>query len=421
MKHALAATAGAAALILAASTATAAESDQYSKENPYGNPADTPTRSAPSGYSMFFIETVARHGSRSSTTDRYEEDSLDIWREAKRKNALTETGKTLERDIERFQAAEKSIGYGNLSELGRGELRGIGRRTAANYPSFFRLARKYDLQVATVTTEVGRTKQSAAQIREGLRNQLRSTLDDILAKPTEDDDLLRFDTSVSSTGKEMIGRIMERSSLRDHAEHTLRASYTRSFVDSLDNPVAAALDLHKLYSTAPGMQRETPITFARYVPKEDREALSFATDARLFYEYGPGIKGETNTFRSARPLLNDFFTRLDRRIDGGSTAAVFRVAHGETTMPFAALIKAPGSHVQASKTEAFSREKNPWRGSVAGRLAGNIEWTAFRSKDRPVLVTMRYNERPVPFHAGCTPYKRKSYYYTVSELKSCLG
>ena len=74
-----------------------------------------------------------------------------------------------------------------------------------------------------------------------------------------------------------------------------------------------------------------------------------------------------------------------------------------------------------SKTEAFSRDNNPWRGSVAGRLAGNVEWTAFRSKDRPVLVTMRYNERPVPFHAGCTPYKRKSYYYTVSELKSCLG
>ena len=59
--------------------------------------------------------------------------------------------------------------------------------------------------------------------------------------------------------------------------------------------------------------------------------------------------------------------------------------------------------------------------SWAGKLGGNIEWTAFRDKDHKVLVTMRYNEKPVPFHSECTPYKKDSYFYRVSELKGCLG
>ena len=46
---------------------------------------------------------------------------------------------------------------------------------------------------------------------------------------------------------------------------------------------------------------------------------------------------------------------------------------------------------------------------------------AYRNKDGKVLVTMRYNEEPVPFHSGCTPYKEDGYFYRVSELKNCLG
>jgi hypothetical protein len=38
-----------------------------------------------------------------------------------------------------------------------------------------------------------------------------------------------------------------------------------------------------------------------------------------------------------------------------------------------------------------------------------------------VLVTMRYNEQPVRFNASCTPSPASPYFYSVSQLKSCLG
>ena len=113
------------------------------------------------------------------------------------------------------------------------------------------------------------------------------------------------------------------------------------------------------------MAKDTDVTFADYVPQDDREPLSYATDAETFFEYGPGIEGETNTTDSARPLLDSFFKVLDDRIAGGTTAAVLRVAHGETTMPFESLIKAPGSENKPVQTdETFTRDTNPWRGAT---------------------------------------------------------
>jgi hypothetical protein len=219
----------------------------------------------------------------------------------------------------------------------------------------------------------------------------------------------------------MIDRVRSRKWVVSHAEHLLATSYKRSFVDKLDDPVGAALDIYRLYCGAAAMRKDTDVTFNPYVPADDREAMSYATDVRTFYRYGPGVKGEDNTFEDARPLLKDFFERLDRRIDGGSTAAVFRVAHGETIMPFAALIKAYRSNRQTPKGEPYDRDTNPWRGSYAGRLSGNIEWVAVRSQDGKVLVTMRIHEVPRQFRAACEPYKKGSYWYRVSELKGCLG
>lgn len=413
-----------AAITLAAlaPAATAASSDSghdYANQTTYGNPKDSSVRTPPKGYSVFFVQTVGRHGARSLTDDAEEQRVLSLWRKAEQKKALTDNGKQLATDVRRFQAAERTIGYGDLSALGRTEMRGIGLRTAHNYRSFFDRVRKDKDKIATVTTDVRRTKQSAAALRDGLSDGLKTDLGSVWAAPVESA-RLRFENRASSEGKKMIDRGRGRSSIREHARHLLAASFTSSFVKSISDPVSAAQDIYKLYSTAPGMARETSVTFNRYVPAADRAAMSYAVDIRNFYRYGPGVKGEKNTFEDARPVLKDFFDRLDERIKGGSTAAVFRVAHGETIMPFAALIKAPGSTEQTPKGTVFDRSSNPWRGSYAGRLSGNIEWAAVRNKDRRVLVTMRYHEKPVRFRSSCDPYQKGSYFYTVSELKSCL-
>ena len=407
-------------LVALASSATAAEPEHdYANQTPYGTP-DASIQKPPAGYEMFFLETVARHGARSLTNDDAEKDALSIWQRASDQGGLTERGQSFARDVKEFQQAEEKVGYGKLSGLGREEWQGIGKRHAETYADFFTALDRRDEKVASVTTSVERTQQSAKAMHEGLADgglNLKSEL----APITQSDRILRIHNQASSAGKATTEKILDRDAIREHAESVLRTIYVPTFVDSIKDPVDAALDIYKLYSTAPGMANETDITFARYVPEEDRERLSYATDAETFYQYGPGVEGETNTTDNARPLLDDFFTTLDARIDGSSTAVVYRFAHGETTMPFAALIKAPGSEEQVPKDERFTRSGNPWRGAVAGRLAGNIEWAAFHNDAGKILVTMRYHEKPVQFHDGCTPVADSGYFYRVSELKDCLG
>jgi hypothetical protein len=385
----------------------------YANQTPYGDP-DASVAAPPAGYELFFVENVGRHGARSMTSPDTERRALAVWKGAQRKKALTTRGKRFDDQLRTFQRAEKKIGYGNLSSVGKDEWRGIGRRTATAYQGFFASVGARGEKIATQTSPVYRTKQSANYFRLGLQSAV-PTLPTPSRRVNQD---LLIEQGSTKAGRAATAKVQRRSSVKKAARTVLLRLYKKSYVNRLSDPVGKALDVYQLYSTAAGMARDTRVTFAEYVPVSAAKHLAEATDARTFYRFGPGVKGQTTSFRDARPVLKDFFSALDARIAGGRTAAVFRLAHGEVTMPFAALIKAPRSQQQA--TRAFSYGSNPWRGFVAGRLAGNLEWTAYRNASGEVLVTMRYNEQPVQFNASCEPSAASPYFYRVSELKSCL-
>lgn len=399
---------------LLSSQSAAPVDDRYNKETPYGNAATSPIKAPPQGYEPIFIETVARHGARSLTSSSAEKRALKVWEDAEEQDALTPVGETLAEDIEEFQEAERKVDYGRLGEIGKLEWAGIGRRTADNYGDYLKEATADSDEIAYTVTSSERTEQSADAMIAGLE---RVVPDLKLAERIEDKSL-KIESGSTDDGDSAIDQILNSQTVVDASKALLRELYAPSFVDELDDPTRNALDIYKLYSTAPGMQGETSVTFEKYVPLEQAKVLAYAADARNFYRFGPGVAGEDSSYRAAEPVLDDFFDELDKRIAGGSTAAVFRLAHGETTMPFAALIGLPGSEKQASKGEVYTYDNNPWRGRVAGGLAGNIEWVAYRNAAKDVLVTMRYNEQPVEFRAGCRA--AQPYFYEVAELKRCL-
>ncbi|KAA1376057.1 histidine-type phosphatase [Aeromicrobium fastidiosum] len=402
-----------ATIVSTAQTQPAADAD-YANQTPYGNAASSTIRQPPEGYRLRFVETVGRHGSRTLTSSARERRSLAIWQRARKAGALTPTGRRLATDIEAFQVPERRIGYGNLSAIGTAEWQGIGRRTAEVYGSFLTEATAAGDQVVFTTSPVQRTVESADAMREGLESVVPGlTVPDYVT----DGPRLLIGNGASSAGNRATQEVLTRPSVVAAATRVLERLYSAAFVREIDDPVAAALDLYLLYSTAPGMAADTRVTFRRYVPLADAKVLAEAVDGENFYQFGPGVAGEVSSYRAARPLLDDFFTSLDERLAGGSTAAVFRLAHGETTMPFAALMKLPGSEVQASST--FSYATNPWRGSVAGRLGGSVEWAAYQDDSGQALVTVRYDEQPVELSSRCTPTVR--YFYRPAELKRCLG
>lgn len=387
----------------------------YANQTPYGDPAATAVLNPPTGYELFFVETIARHGARSLTDTVAEKRVLKVWKGASRRSALTTRGKRFDNDLRAFQKAERKIGYGRLSKVGKAEWRGIGRRTAQNYRGFLTKAAAEGDSIAMMTSPVYRTKQSASEMRSGLR----ATTPGLKFAPTRTSKAFLIEEGSSKRGKAAVESVKRRASVKAAARRILLRLYRPSYVRSLDHQVDKALDIYRLYSTAPGMRGDTSVTFGDYMPVKYARVMAEVMDARNFYRFGPGVAGENKSYKQAKPILDSFFVQLDKRIAGGKTAAVFRHAHGEVTMPFAALIKAPGSTRGASKSAPYSYGRNPWRGYVAGRLAGSVEWTAYRNATGHVLVGMRYNEQPAKLSKTCRP-SSGAYFYQVSELKRCL-
>ncbi|MFT9110738.1 MAG: histidine-type phosphatase [Bifidobacterium psychraerophilum] len=211
---------------------------------------------------------------------------------------------------------------------------------------------------------------------------------------------------------------------------------------SIKTSVDAAMDLYNLYIIAADMTNENnsahSFDFDSYFEghEADAEWFAYILDSEDFYEKGPSYSGQNETYSIAQSLLDDFFTSIDKRASGGGTVATFRFAHAETIMPFAALLKLPGSTTQApaveqpqSEDQVFNYANNPWRGESVTPMAANVQWDVYSksgtdpktSQAYTPIVRMLYNEQEIQFNASCKPVASGSTWYKESELKRCLS
>lgn len=211
---------------------------------------------------------------------------------------------------------------------------------------------------------------------------------------------------------------------------------------SIESPVDAAMTLYNLYIIAVDMQEENiaphAFDFAAYFVghEADAEWFAYLLDTEDFYEKGPSLEGHDETYRIAEPLLDEFLSTIDARVAGGDVAATFRFAHAETIVPFAALLRLPGSTLAApdvaspaSAADVYDYAGNPWRGATVTPMAANVQWDVVaRDGVDPAtgatytpLVRMLLNEREIAFAEGCTPVAPGSSWVKLSEVKRCLA
>ena len=391
------------------------ESKYLAKDMPYVNDAKDPVK-PPKGYRMIFIENIGRHGSRTDTSLKTTDEVLDRYDSAVKRNQVTDRGYYYPSDLKVYLDDEAEYGFGQLTSLGEEEWEGIGKRTAEAYAPFWKKVSEQDESIRLVATPIKRTQDSLEAFIDGLTDDLP---DIKVGDPKLERRYINFKSSVSSAGEDALDEIYKRPEVQAAARELLGQLYTKPRVDGLKNPVKDALQLYLIYSGSFSMIQDTRIDFTPYVTTKSIKVLSSVRDAESFYKYGPGVSGEDNTFGGADFLLDNFFKSLDNRIAGGSTAAVFRVAHGETTMPFIAYLRIKGSEKQADRNAPFSYDNNPWRGQDMGRMAGNVEWVAYQNDADDVIVTIRLNEQPTTL-VGCETLDGTKYFYDLDELKDCL-
>ncbi|MBM7412672.1 hypothetical protein JOE38_002495 [Clavibacter michiganensis] len=443
--------AGGSALPALAATGTgAAGRTYYSSKTPYqpqGTAADLAP--APAGFAPVYTESVARHGSRALSSFKYDSLTTQVWEQARSEGALTSLGRTLGPEVAKLTAANKKLGYGNLTGQGADQHRGIGARVVERLPSLFAGIDAGSDTVALESSGEARATASGKAFAEGLKRADPLLASHLPKDIQKDPDTLYFHKSAANADYQAyedgpavtaaVDAIHAQPRSHEAARRLLERVYTPAFVDRLaagqfhfvdggdggthvDDELDAAMMLYNLYIIAPDMTEEVSVDFDRYFAGDDADTEWFAylLDAEDFYSKGPAFQGSDITYRMATPLLDDFLDSMDARLAGSSTAATFRFAHAETIIPFAALLGLPGSTQPVTPEAPYTYATNAWRGETVTPMAANVQWDVFRDASGRAIVRMLYDEKAIPFRAGCTPIAPGSLFYDTAEVRRCL-
>ena len=118
--------------------ATAAEHGSYYSTKQHYEPQGREYSEAPAGFRQIYTSTVDRHGSRGLSSFKYDDLAQQMLEYAQERGELTDLGEKLIPQVEAMISVNEELaggagqdaGYGNLTAVGREELRGIGQRNA---------------------------------------------------------------------------------------------------------------------------------------------------------------------------------------------------------------------------------------------------------------------------------------------------
>ena len=459
---------------------------QYSTKAVYVARQDAGSyEAAPAGFTPVFTELVARHGSRSLSSPKYDVLTKQIWDAASRQGALTDLGQKLGAKVDAVTAANRQLGYGLLSAVGKEEHALLATRLAERLPALLgkggvpgcirvetsgkdranesayyfmeSLAKRVDFITDSKACYV--SQQNPSEIDKGLRNKFEL----YFHKTEPEGDYLQYlpafqaymafvgdeEEGVSPAPElsEALGGLKTLPQTRVMAREMLERLYSKTFVDELAagveyvavNPedgdktyvrdeVDAALMLYNLFIIGPGMIREAqaqgaPWDLEQFITPEESAWFSYLSDAEDFYEKGPSLASQRATYAVAQPLLDGLFDEVQTQVveGAGEHVAKLRFAHAETVIPLAALMQLEGSRQSAQPGVLMSQANNEWRGGWVSPYAANIQWDVYRNDAGRVLVKMLYNEKELAFKAGCSPIAVGSFFYDFGELKRCYG
>ncbi len=401
---------------------------------------------APPGFKPVFTENVQRHGDRTDTSASDFTTLIALWQIAQADGDLTPLGQTLGPELTQFEAANAAIGYGNLTPDGVTQIEAIAERMYDRLPGLFQSASNSAAagdtaqRIEVVSASQERTVDSASAFVTGLE-AADPGLTPVIGATQINNNLLYFHKAainqdyqnyVASNPDLLAAEAYADNEPRSHAEATamLERSFTPAFVQELAagdfaaefaNEVDAATDLYDLWAVSQDMPDEGHWTLGRYLTPEQEIWFGYLDDVDSFYENGPGFLGNDITYAMAGVLLDDMFTQAQAVADGTSQLiAVLRFTHAEEVFPMATLLGVPGSTVQQPVGDEYTYANNPFRGANLAPMAANIQWDMF-SNGHAYLVRMLYNEKQIPFKAGCTPIAPGSYYYSLTELETCYG
>jgi multiple inositol-polyphosphate phosphatase / 2,3-bisphosphoglycerate 3-phosphatase len=385
----------------------------------------------PDGYQAFYIDHVGRHGSRYISKSKFEDIAYKVLNLAEKDNQLTEMGNSLLKQVISIKALNKNH-YGELTDLGRKDIRLISQRMLANNPTVFN-----GKKIEVISSTSPRAKETAEIFVSTFKTQYSDIK--IEQQPEHQQTLLRF-FNYSPTYDKYKKSDKVKASLRslEHATKTIdmsqdiaRLIFTDDFINTLDNGVVWSgkssvktedfvIAIYQLYqellSFSPEILVDNHLDFSPYFTKEQMLWFNTVVTCKNFLQIGPAFDANGIQVKIAAPLLLNMLKTADKAIADNDVDANLRFAHAETVSPLATLLELEGASTRASSLADYP---SVWQAEKIIPMGANIQWIFYKSKqsNKPILVKVMLNEREVHL-----PLKTNNYpYYRWDEVKQFYG
>lgn len=368
-----------------------------------------PTLSAPpQGYVPFHIEHYGRHGSRWLLKDRDYVKPLNVLKDADRAGALTPLGKEVLLWVKKAEK-EAQLHYGDLTEIGAQQHRGIARRMFANFPEIFSDSARIDAKstvvircILSMTNEL----VELARLNPSLRITQESSKINQWYLQNSDRDTVAH--AVRRTADPMFNEFAQKH--RDPAPLMKRLfnnpEYVKKHVDRHDL-------FAKLFELASNQQSHgNDDSLYRIFTPEELYHQWVCNNAGWYLSSGNSPATLGRMPYTQRYLLANFIESADKAIADGGNSASLRFGHESVILPMVCFMEL-NDYGQA--IEDLDDVAGMWCNYRIFPMASNIQLIFYRNHAKPddILVKALLNEEEVSLPV--TPVSGK--YYRWSELR----
>ena len=382
----------------------------------YPEPVNIKYTKAPAGYKPFYISHYGRHGSRYHHSDEEYKYLFETLAKADSAQKLTELGKQA-LAYTKVLVDEAAPRKGDLTQVGVKQHEGIANRMSKNFGEVFKDwnigGKKITPYVRSYASTSGRCIVSMA----AFIGELRSLNPKIHSELISGKSYMKF-ISAFDWGKLDYSKV---KTYTDESDKLWKNVNPQQFLEKLFNDykyVANNVDTNGFYNhffeiatSLQGMDKplldkiaqaaKVPAdTFVNLFTTEEKIARWKAQNAWWYSLEGTSpLINRPDGLNFAKPTLQNILEEadeaiaLDTSINARATqapiAATLRFGHDATLLPLSALMQLP---VANAKVSDLSKLHEQWNDFRIIPMAANLQMVFYKSKNKPILVKILYNE-----------------------------
>ena len=358
----------------------------------------------PTGYKPFYISHYGRHGSR-YLNNRYAFDMPhQTLQKADSLKKLTSVGKAVLGQIQ-YIVRNTENQWGELTELGKEQHRGIARRMMERFPEVFvdsaRVDAKSTMVIRCILSMATAIQEITTQ-HPRLNIQMDASKYDMVYLNFQDKKLR--DSMMTYATKKAFAKFANKRIKTDRIMKLLfnDSVYVKEHIDTR---------WFNYYLLKTGlMQQNTSMRDTSQIADlfTDEEIYHFwqYENAWWYFMYGPSLLNGGKQPFTQRMLLQKIIDDTDWYIQNEKTGASLRFGHETIVLPLACLLDLNGYGYQTMNLEEI--ESHKWWACMIIPMAANIQFVFYRKdkhdKDILLKVFLNENEATLPLPSDDAPY-----------------